>query len=55
MEWFWWLILMGCLAWYICIAFYVGYRGLIDIREMFAMLAARQARELEEGGPGSET
>ena len=52
MEWFWWLILMGCLAWYICIAFYVGYRGLFDIREMFAMLAERQAQDLQRENSG---
>jgi hypothetical protein len=38
-EWFWWLLVMICIAWYSTITVYVGIRGAVDIKQMLKRLS----------------
>jgi len=45
LEWFWRIILYASIAWYALLVFYVGFRGLQDIREMVQILKERKEQE----------
>ena len=38
-DWFWWLLVMACVAWYSTITIYVAIRGGYDIKHMLARLS----------------
>jgi hypothetical protein len=42
-HWFWWLVTMACVVWYLTITVYVSVKGVADIKQMLARLAAGQA------------
>ncbi len=44
-HWFWWLMTMLCVAWYSTITVYVAIKGVADIKQMLARLAAKQSIE----------
>jgi hypothetical protein len=38
MECFWFIVAIGCLAWYSTVTVYVAYKGIFDIKEMLENL-----------------
>jgi hypothetical protein len=44
-HWFWWLLTMACIVWYSTVTVYVSFKGVADIKQMLARLAASQAGE----------
>lgn len=46
-ETFWWLLVMGSLAWYAVVTVYVAVRGVLDIRGMLARLAGEQSSDVD--------
>jgi hypothetical protein len=44
-HWFWWLLTMTCVAWYLTVTVYVAIKGVTDIKNMLARLAANSREE----------
>ena len=38
-HWFWWLLVMACIAWYSTITIYVAVKGVADIKHLLARLS----------------
>jgi hypothetical protein len=47
-HWFWLSITIACIVWYSTVTVYVAFKGIADIKQMLARLAAQAQRHREE-------
>jgi hypothetical protein len=47
-HWFWGLLMIACLVWYSTVTIYVSIKGVSDIKQMLARLAAINEADKEE-------
>ncbi|MGC8739194.1 MAG: hypothetical protein ACP5UA_11200 [Candidatus Hydrogenedens sp.] len=48
MSYFWLLLVMFCVVWYFTMTFYVGVRGVFDIKEMLLALKSDETLSSKE-------
>ena len=46
-HWFWWGLVMFCVAWYATVTVYVAFKGISDIKNMIRRLTSAHDRTAE--------